>query len=101
MRGGCLVFSCDQAMRSRIKSPQCMGQPVTRLYLRRDRDPPLRKIQAENYCECGSAQVLQTKRSFLEMLLFPESAIFLPESRRDGPLLHQKWGQVNHSCWKV
>jgi len=39
-----------------------------------------------------SAQVLQTKRSFLGMLLFPESAISLPESHRDGPLFHQKWG---------
>jgi len=28
------------------------------------------------------------------MLLFPESAIFLPDPHRDGPLLHQKWGQV-------
>jgi len=40
----------------------------------------------------GKNTALQTKRSFLGMLLFPENAIFLPDSHRDGPLLHQKWG---------
>ena len=73
--------------------PSVLGQPVTRLYLRRDKDPPLRrKNQAESCCECDSAQVLQTKRSFFwECCYFQK--ISLPESHR-WPTSHQKWGQV-------
>src|SRR5580658_5052994 len=78
-----------------LDHPSILGQSVARLYLRIGRDLLLQqKNQAESYCEYDSAQALQTKRSFLEILLFLENAISLPESHRDGPLPHQKWGQV-------
>src|ERR1700733_11406815 len=72
MRGGCLVFSWDHEITYQIIPVYWVN--VARLYLTRGKTPPLRrKIQAESCCECDSAQVLQTKRSFSGMLLFPEA----------------------------